>query len=223
MFIGAFSPRSSGKSTVMTWLLHALAEAGYPVKGFDADESEQFYRWWDASEVIGEDGKPTGTHTYPFEVEQLASSRFHQDAPGRLPAGTIGGVDCGHLENHASIGWSVLRVVDLAIVVCAATNGDLERLEELPMDSFIAQVAPKREDKKIPETWVLLCRVQAGTTKMPKGLRNQLVASGWKVFTTEIPSVQKYAETAEGVVIRAKGSEFANLVAEMERRGLISK
>ena len=63
MFIGAFSPRSSGKTTVMAWLLHALSEAGYPVKGFDADESEQFYRWWEAGD-------------YPFEVEQLASSRF---------------------------------------------------------------------------------------------------------------------------------------------------
>ena len=118
---------------------------------------------------------------------------------------------------------SVLRVVDLAIVVCAATNSDLERMEELPMDNFIAQIAPKRSDKSVPETWVLLCRVQPGTTVVPQGLRRQLTASGWKVFDTEIPAIQKYASTGEGVSINAKEGDFADLVSEMERRGLISK
>lgn len=218
MFIAAISPRSSGKTTIMAWLLHALSKRGYPVTGFDADESEQFYRWWEASE----DDK--GNHGYPFEVHQTASSRFHQDAPDKLPAGHIGGVDCGHLENHASIGWSVLRVADLAIAVCAATNGDLERFEELPMDHFIDQVAPKRADKTRPTTWVLLCRVQPGTTKLPTGIRNSLVNAGWKVFETEIPSIQTYAATAEGVPITVEdGSHFDKLVTEMETLGLISK
>jgi cellulose biosynthesis protein BcsQ len=217
MFISAVSPRSTGKTTIMAWLLHALSERGYPVTGFDADESKQLLRWWEASE------EDDGTHGYPFEVIPAADSRFHLVAPPKLPEGHIGGVDCGHLENHASIGWSVLRVSDLVIVCCAATNADLERMEELPMDTFIDQVIPKREDKKRPETWVLLCRVQPGTTTLPKGIRKQLTSEGWNVFTTEIPSVQKYAATAEGVPITAKGSELDELVTEMEHRGLISK
>ncbi|MEU5431012.1 plasmid partition protein [Streptomyces olivoreticuli] len=213
MFIATLSPRSTGKTTIMAWLLHALHERGYPVTGFDADESEQLYRWWEA--------RPDGS--YPFEVHQMASSRFHEDAPLKLPEGHVGGVDCGHLENHAGIGWSVLRVADLAIVACAATNSDVERMDELPMDFFINQVIPKRADKKKPETWVLLCRVQPGSTVAPRGIRKSLTADGWNVFTTEIPAIQLYASTAEGVPIKASGSHFDALVTEMEHRGLIKK
>ncbi|MFI1568220.1 plasmid partition protein [Streptomyces sp. NPDC020490] len=213
MFIATISPRSTGKTTIMAWLLHALHERGYAVTGFDADESEQLYRWWEAS--------PDGS--YPFELHRLANGRFHEEAPRLLPDGHIGGVDCGHLENHAGIGWSVLRIADLAIVACAATNSDVERMEELPMDHFIDQVIPKRADKKRPNTWVLLCRVQPGSTVQPKGIRNGLKADGWNVFTTMIPGTQLYASTAEGVPIKAAGSAFDELVTEMETRGLISK
>lgn len=213
MFIAAISPRSTGKTTLMAWLLHALHERGYSVKGFDADESEQLYHWWEA--------RPEGS--YPFDVERLASSRFHEEGPTKLPAGHIGGVDCGHLENHSKIGWSVLRVADLAIVACAATNSDVERMEELPMDHFIDQIIPKRADKKRPETWVLLCRVQPGSTVQPKGIRKGLEDDGWNVFTTMIPAIQRYASTAEGAPIHASGSAFDELVTEMEQRGLISK
>jgi hypothetical protein len=213
MFIATISPRSTGKTTIMAWLLHALHERGYPVTGFDADESEQLYRWWE--------GRPDGS--YPFEMHQMASTRFHENAPAKLPEGHIGGVDCGHLENHAGIGQSVLRIADLAIVACAATNSDLERMEELPLDFFIQQAGAKRPDKTAPETWVLLCRVQPGSTKIPTGLRNSLKAANWNVFTTEIPSIQLYAGTAEGMPISARGTHFDELVTEMEQRGLIKK
>ncbi|WP_344287995.1 plasmid partition protein [Streptomyces synnematoformans] len=212
-FIATISPRSTGKSTITAWLLHALHERGYPVVGFDADESEQLYRWWEA--------RPVGS--YPFEVHKEASTRFHVEAPKKLPEGHIGAVDCGHLENHAGIGWSVLRVADLAIVACSATNSDVERMDELPMDFFINQVVPKRADKAKPKTWVLLCRVQPSSVVAPKGIRKTLVEDDWNVFTTEIPAIQKYASTAEGVPIHAAGSHFDELVTEMEQRGLIKK
>ncbi|MEU3064133.1 plasmid partition protein [Streptomyces murinus] len=213
MLIATISPRSTGKTTITAWLLHALHERGYPVKGFDADESEQLFRWWEA--------RPEGS--YPFEVEKEASTRFHERVPSKVPVGTVAAVDCGHLENHSGIGWSVLRVADLAIVACAATNSDVERMDEMPLDFYIDQVIKKREDKKRPETWVLLCRVQPGSTIAPKGIRNTLTEDGWNVFTTEIPAIQKYASTGEGVPIKASGSHFDELVTEMEQRGLIKK
>ncbi|MFG2845972.1 plasmid partition protein [Kitasatospora sp. NPDC048296] len=218
--LAAISPRSTGKTTAIWWLLHALAARGYPAKGFDADESEQLYRWWKARPE-DEDGNPLDGLS--FEVEKLASKRFHEEAPGKLPEGSIGAVDCGHLENHAGIGWSVLRVADLVIVVCASTPGDVERIEELPMGHFIDQVIPKRADKKRPNTWALIVRVQPGTTVAPTGVRDDLKALGFNVFTTMIPATQQYAGTAEGVPIHAPGSAFDELVTEMETRGLISK
>ncbi|MGV9268089.1 hypothetical protein ACWDRR_25890 [Kitasatospora sp. NPDC003701] len=220
MIVAAVSPRSTGKTTVIWWLLHALAKRGFPVKGFDADESEQLYRWWKAR-LQDEDGLPVDG--LDFAVEKLASKRFHEEAPGRIPEGGIGAVDCGHLENHAGIGWSILRVADLAIVVCAATSGDVERIEELPMGHFIDQVIPKRADKKRPATWALIVRVQPGTTTAPAGVRADLEALGFNVFDTMIPGTQLYAGTAEGVPVDPTGSAFDDLVTEMERRGLISK
>ncbi|MFE7415044.1 plasmid partition protein [Streptomyces laurentii] len=212
MFITAVSPRSTGKTTVIWWLLHALHERGYDVKGFDADESKQLYRWWQASDQ-------------EFEVSRLADTRFHEEAPGTLPEGHVGAVDCGHLENHAGIGYSVLRVADLVIVVCAATNGDVERLEELPMDGFLDLAWAKKKDPAAPRAkeWVLLVRVQPGTRTAPEGIRKMLVDSGWNVFTTMIPAIQRYASTGEGQPVEAAGSHFDELVTEMEQRGLISK
>ncbi|GAA3239066.1 hypothetical protein GCM10010260_83720 [Streptomyces filipinensis] len=212
MFIAAVSPRSTGKTTAIWWLLHALRERGYDVKGFDADESKQLYRWWQASDK-------------QFDVTRLADTRFHAEAPEKLPDGHIGAVDCGHLENHAGIGYSVLRVADLVIVVCAATNGDVERMEELPMDGFLDLAWAKKKDPTAPrpKEWVLLVRVQPGTRTSPEGIRKGLVEEGWDVFTTMIPSIQKYANTGEGLPIHAAGSHFDELVTEMEQRGLISK
>lgn len=212
MFIAAVSPRSTGKTTVIWWLLHALHKRGYAVTGFDADESKQLHRWWEASDR-------------EFEVEQLADTRFHESAPDKLPDGHIGAVDCGHLENHASIGYSVVRVADLVIVVCAATNGDVERMEDLPMDGFLdlAWAKLKDPDAPKPKRWVLLVRVQPGTITAPKDIRKGLEAEGWNVFTTMIPGVQRYASTGEGQPIEAAGSHFDELVTELEQRGLISK
>jgi hypothetical protein len=131
-------------------------------------------------------------------------------------------VDVGHLENHASIGWSALRIADLAIVACAPTNSDVERMDELPLDNFIAQVAPKRADGSAPPTWVLLMRAQPNTLA-PASFRASLQETGWNVFTTVIPAIQLYANTGDGVPIRAAGTHFDELVTEMESRGLISK
>ncbi|MFI1386651.1 plasmid partition protein [Embleya sp. NPDC020886] len=212
MFVAAISPRSTGKTTAIAWLLHALHERGYPVTGYDADESEQLTRW--------HEGRVSGS--YPFEVHTMATSRFHEQAPKVLPPGHIGAVDVGHLENHASIGWSVLRVADLAIVACAPTASDVERLDELPMDHFIQQIAPKRPDRSAPPTWVLLMRAQPNT-RAPQEYRASLQESGWNVFSTVIPAIQLYAGTGDGVPVRAAGTHFDELVTEMESRGLIGR
>jgi cellulose biosynthesis protein BcsQ len=212
MFIAVISPRSTGKTTIIAWLLHALHERGYPVTGFDADESRQLLRW--------KQGAPGSC--YPFEVRHLASTRFHEEAPRLLPSGHIGGVDCGHLENHAEIGWSVFRVTDLVIIACAPTTSDLERMDELPMDAYLDKARAKREDGRKPPTWVLLCRAQPGT-RSPAGVREDLEKDGLKVFTTVIPAIQRYANTGEGTRIRAARSHFDTLVTEMESQGLICR
>ncbi|MEU4850571.1 plasmid partition protein [Streptomyces gilvosporeus] len=210
MWIASVSPRSTGKTTNTWWLLHALHERGYPVTGFDADESQQLWRWWNA-------GEPD------FKVHRVANGRFHEEAPTKLPAGHIGVVDCGHLENHLGIGRSVMLIADLVLVNCAPTNSDVERMDELPMDFFIKTASAKRPDRTPPPHPVLLCRNQAGATKTLDSIRGSLRGDEWDVLSTVIPAIQLYANTGEGMPVEAKGTHFDQLVTELESREWISK
>ncbi|MEU7153863.1 plasmid partition protein [Streptomyces sp. NPDC045456] len=217
MWIASLSPRSTGKTTNTWWLLHALHERGYPVTGFDADESHQLFRWWEARpDEDGEDGPP-------FVVHKVANTNFHVEAPPKLPEGHIGVVDCGHLENHQGIGRSVLRITDLALIACAPTNSDVERMDELPMDFFLQMASAKRPDRTPPPHPILLCRNQVGATKTLDSIRDSLRADDWDVLTTVIPAIQLYANTGEGMPVQAKGTHFDALVTELETRGWISK
>ncbi|MFK0296891.1 hypothetical protein ACIQU6_41360 [Streptomyces sp. NPDC090442] len=222
MWIASISPRSTGKTTNTWWLLHALHERGYPVVGIDADESEQLWRWWDAVKPDPDEPQPEGQRPY-FKVHRVANSRLHEEAPTLLPAGHIGVVDCGHLENHLGIGRSVMRIADLALINCATTNSDVERMDELPMDAFIKIASAKRADGTPPPHPVLLCRNQAGTTRTMDSIRTSLRDDDWDVLSTVIPAIQLYATTGEGMPVEAKGTHFDELVTELETRGWISK
>ncbi|MFD4764315.1 plasmid partition protein [Streptomyces sp. NPDC058439] len=209
-YIANVSPRSTGKTTNSAWMGHALHERGRQVIGYDADDSRQFSRWQAAG-------------TYPFVVQQAATSAFHVNVPPMTPAGFedgIGVVDVGHLEDHQAVGASVLRIADLAIVNLPPSMNDVERMEELPMKEFIENVAPLRMDSKPPATWILLCKAPTGVSEI-KQVREYLEELGYNVFTTVIPAVVKYMRTHEGSEILAKGSAFDQLVTEMEERELL--
>ena len=209
-FIANVSPRSTGKTTNTTWMCHALHERGRKVIGYDADASQQFSRW-------------QATSSYPFPVQQAATEAFHVNIPQLLPAGYedgVGVVDVGHLEDHKGIGWSVLRLADLAVINIPPTMNDVERMEELPTQEYIQQVAPLRVDSKPPATWVLLCKAPSNVSEI-KQVRDYLTDGGYNVFTTVVPAVVKYMRTHEGAEVQAKGSVFDDLMTEMEERGLL--
>ncbi|UNZ22312.1 hypothetical protein [Streptomyces sp. 891-h] len=224
MWIALFSPRSTGKSVAAWWLLHALHARGYPVLGVDADESKQMYRWWEAQFPADDDQEEGDEFEAPFEVHRMADSRFHEQAADMLPPGHIGVVDVGHLENHSAIGLSVMRVVDLALITCAPTAGDVERMDDLPMDFFIERGIKKRPaGAPEPERWILFTRNQLGATRAVKELRTSLGDDGWNILSTVIPATQTYSSTGEGVEIYAPGSHFDELVTELETKGLLDK
>jgi chromosome partitioning protein len=209
-YIANVSPRSTGKTTNSAWMCHALHERGRKVIGFDADDSRQFSRW-------------QASGGYPFVVQQAATPAFHLNTPQMIPAGFedgIGVVDVGHLEDHKAVGTSVLRLADLAIINLPPSMNDVERMEELPMKEFLQEVAPLRMDSKPPATWVLLCKAPTGVNEI-KQVREYLEDDGYNVFTTVVPAVVQYMRTHEGSEVRAKGSVFEDLAAEMETRGLL--
>ncbi|MEU7158904.1 plasmid partition protein [Streptomyces chrestomyceticus] len=209
-YIANVSPRSTGKTTNSTWMCHALHERGRKVIGYDADDSRQFSRW-------------QATSTYPFPVQQAATSAFHLNVPQLVPAGYedgVGVVDVGHLEDHQAVGASVLRLADLAVINIPPSMNEVERMEELPMREFIQSVAPLRMDSQPPATWVLLCKAPNGVSEIGQ-VRDYLVSEGYNVFTTVVPAVVRYMRTHEGADVQAKGSVFDELVTEMEERGLL--
>jgi chromosome partitioning protein len=211
-YMANISPRSTGKTTNTTWMCHALHERGRKVIGYDADDSRQFSRWH-------------ATTDYPFPVQQASSEAFHVTVPQLVPAGYedgVGVVDVGHLEDHKAIGWSVLRVADLAVINVPPSMNDVERLDELPMKGFIQEVAMLRADSRPPATWVLLCKAPTGINETPQ-VRSYLRDEGYNVFSTVVPAVVKYMRTHEGAQVQAKGSVFDELVSEMEERGLLPK
>lgn len=214
MIIAHISPRTAGKTTSVGWHAHALHEAHYPVTAFEADHSRQLAEW---------DVRAGG---FPFTLQQQASPMFHKNVPPTLAPGQIGVVDCGHAEDHRAIVLSVLRVADLAILNTAPTLADVDRIERMSphgMREFIDEVAVLRPDGEPPESWVLLNR----TTSQPlvgstQKYRDYLTDSGWNVFTTTIPNLQKYAQSMLSPVT-AKDSAYADLVTEMVERGMLPK
>lgn len=211
-YFANLSPRSTGKTTNSAWKLHALQAAGYKVIGYDADDSRQLSRWQEAGD-------------WQFPVVQAASKAFHVNVPATVPAGyegddAIGVVDVGHLEDHKAVGWSVLRVASLAIINLPPTMNDIERMEELPMKEFLAEVAPLRPDGCPPETWVLLCKAPAGV-KETQQIRKYLTDTGYQVFDTVVPAVVRYARTYGGSEVDVAGSAFQDLVSEMKQKGLL--
>ncbi|MEZ0070095.1 hypothetical protein ABIA32_006147 [Streptacidiphilus sp. MAP12-20] len=208
MIIAHISPRTGGKTTSVGWHSHALHERGHQVTAFEADYSRQLAEW---------DACAGG---FPFPVLQQASPLFYKNAPHALHRGQIGVVDCGHAEDHRTIVQSVLRIADLAILNTAPTIADIDRIERLPMDQLIDDVAVLRPDGKPPATWVLLNRTVAGA-KATNDHRNYLRDRGWNVFTTTIPNAQLYAQSMLRPVT-ARGSAYDELVTEMTTLGLLS-
>jgi hypothetical protein len=192
--------------------VESAVAAGVPaealsVAAFEADYSRQLAEW---------DACAGG---FPFPVLQQASPLFYKNAPHALRPGQIGVVDCGHAEDHRTIVQSVLRIADLAILNTAPTIADIDRIERLPMDQLIDDVAVLRPDGKPPQAWVLLNRTVAGA-KATNDHRDYLRDRGWNVFTTTIPNAQLYAQSMLRPVT-ARGSAYDELVTEMTQLGLL--
>lgn len=189
------SPRSTGKTTNAAWTAQALFDLGEPVIGFDCDESRQWTKWDEINE-------------FPYTVVGAASAKAHQTIPKVLPADHWGVADVGHLENHPNVGFSVCRIADIAVINCAATLSDYERLQRLPMkgkeEAFLEGTAPIRPSGEEIPAVVLLTRVQPGTTRVEAEIRGLLEADGYQVLKTVIPGIQRYAQTGEGMPIETR-------------------
>lgn len=215
--IAHISPRSTGKTTNAAWTAQVLQDRDEAVFGFDADESQQWMKWDEVTD-------------FEFPVIGAASAKAHTIIANTLPEAAWGVVDVGHVENHPHIGHSVLRIADLAIINCAATMSDAERIEDLPMKDpvkgYLDATATFRPDGNEVPAVVLLTRVPKGV-RAPIDIRNMLTDIGLIVLETSIPDHQRYAQTGKGMVLSTnldsgtRRAAHADMLDELTDKGLV--
>ncbi|WP_406257517.1 plasmid partition protein [Streptomyces chartreusis] len=212
MLIANISPRSMGKTTDTGMMAHALHEAGYVVRAWDADESQHLTQW---SEAAG---------GFPFPVEKNATATFATDVTPLQDGIDI--VDVGHTENHPHIADSVLKIADLAIVHMEPSMADWQRVTEPRTSTAVAEIVARsaftRADRKAPPLCVLLNRVRTGV-RSAKDIRDMLRDAGWDVFTVMIPNLDELKQATAFSVENASRGPFGELVTEMEAKGLIKR
>lgn len=172
------------------------------VQGWDADASEQWLRWYD----------DTG---YPYTVNGNPRTSVAQSIMRANTPDIWNVVDVGHLEDHRDVGLAVCKYADVAIINCAATLSDFERLykapivntEEKPDKGFLEATALVRADEKPIPSVVLMTRVDARKSKMNRQIREMLIDEGHKVLETVIPDINLYAQTGGGMPLETSWIE----------------
>lgn len=212
MLIANISPRSMGKTTDTGFMAHALHEVGYPVRAWDADESQHLTQWKEAA------------GGFPFPVDENATATFATDVQP-LKDG-IDLVDVGHTENHPHIADSVLKIADLAIVHMEPSMADWQRVTKPRTSTAVAEIVARsafaRPNRDAPPVWVLFNRVRKGI-QSAKEIRDMMREAGWNVFTVMIPARDEIKQATAFSVKRAAHGPFGELVTEMETKGLIEK
>lgn len=212
MIIANISPRSQGKTTDTGFMAHALHELEYPVRAWDADESEHLVQWSDAA------------GGFPFPVEKNATATFATDI--RPLVGGIDIVDVGHTENHPHIADSVLKIADLAILHMEPSMADWQRVTQpktsTPIADIVARSAFARPGRQAPPLWVLFNRVRHGV-RSAREIRDMMQEADWNVFTVMIPVRDDIKQATAFPVERASEGPFGKLITEMQDRGLIKK
>ncbi|MFF5924165.1 plasmid partition protein [Streptomyces flavochromogenes] len=220
MLIASLKPRTMGGTTNTGLLIYALDRAGYPVTGYDADESLQLSAW--ARDV----------DDFPCEVHEADTPAFAETVYGEMDHSRINVVDAGHAENHPDIVDSILEVADLAIVTVSPTNPDYDRLTTpergTPLAKVIRRSAALRDSGKPPATVVLLNRCQAGANS-PRKFADLLAGGGkdgslpkWDVLSTRIPRRESIASAVGFPCDKPeRKAPYDALVTELTRLGYL--
>jgi hypothetical protein len=208
------SPRSTSKTTNTVWFLQTLYDLGKQTEGYDCDESKQLTKWDEANE-------------FDFPIIGAASTQAHKIIGSTYNPKKWGVADVGHLENHPDVGKSVCRVADLAVINCAPTGPDYERLIDLPMrdpvNGFLDGTATYRPNGEEIPAVVLMTRVKARTTSTERDARSLLKDQGYLVLDAAIPIEERYTKTGQGMVVDPKvGTDqraaHVDVIHEIEER-----
>lgn len=191
----------STKTTSAVFGAHVLAERGMRVILVDADPQGSALRWHEYAEG------------FPFPVIKLDTGRLHRDLDGitgnRYDAAVI---DTPPLEDHKGIVVSALRRATHALIPCAPTPMEYERLSAIRQ--ALRDAAELRRDEAEPTAGVLLTRTVANAASTTVW-RDQMIQHGWRVLAGSVGRLEQFSQAYAGPVHRASATAYGDAIPEL--------
>lgn len=191
----------STKTTSAVFGAHVLAERGMRVLLVDADPQGSALRWHEVAEG------------FPFPVIALATGRLHRDLDGitgdRYDAVVV---DTPPLEDHRGIVVSALRRATHALIPCAPTPMEYERLSAVRV--ALRDAAELRKDDAEPAAGVLLTRTVANAASTAVW-RDSMIRDGWHVLAGSAGRLELFSQAYGCPVHRASATAYGDAVSEL--------
>lgn len=188
----------STKTTSAVFAAHVLAERGLRVLLVDADPQGSALRWHEVAEG------------FPFPVIGLTTGRLHRDLDGitgdRYDAVVI---DTPPLEDHRGVVVSALRRATHALIPCAPTPMEYERLTAVR--TALRDAADLRRDDAEPVAAVLLTRTVANAVSTAVW-RENMIRDGWRVLAGSVGRLEQFSQAYGRPLVRASATAYGDAV-----------
>jgi chromosome partitioning protein len=193
----------STKTTSSGYLLAAFHEAGLNPIGVDCDGENESLQEWQALADL------------PFPVITLATHNVHQVFQGAVGDDRFGVAvfDTPPMQAQRGTVSSVLRLVDLAVIVLGPTGIEYARVSAIR--DLIEDVAPLRPDGKPTPAVVLLTKCPGYPAKSPKTYRDRLTNDGLQVLTAQVGRSDQYAQAWGTPLDRALSTPYGDAAIEL--------
>lgn len=194
----------STKTTTAAFVLHALAEAGLPALGVDADgENESLLAW-----------SETGEWSIP--VIGMPVSDLHRKLPGvvgnRYDAVVI---DTPPMKERRGVVASAIRIATHVLVPMAPTGMEYARIpaiRELVEEAGALAVTP-------PQLAVVLTRTVSNAASTDV-YRQMLIDDGVRVLRPTVGRLERYAQAFGLPIINAASTAYGDVADELTSIGV---
>lgn len=194
----------STKTTTAAFVLHALAEAGLPALGVDADgENESLLAWSEAGE-------------WSIPVIGMPVADLHRKLPGvvgdRYDAVVI---DTPPMKERRGVVASAIRIATHVLVPMAPTGMEYARtpaIRELVEEAGALAVAP-------PQLAVVLTRTVSNAASTDV-YRQMLTDDGVRVLRPTVGRLERYAQAFGLPITNAAGTAYGDIADELTSIGV---
>ncbi|GAA2790678.1 ParA family protein [Mycolicibacterium pallens] len=194
----------STKTTTAAFVLHALAEAGLPALGVDADgENESLLAWSEAGE-------------WSIPVIGMPVADLHRKLPGVVGDRYDGVViDTPPMKERRGVVASAIRIATHVLVPMAPTGMEYARIpaiRELVEEAGALAVTP-------PQLAVVLTRTVSNAASTDV-YRQMLSDDGVRVLRPTVGRLERYAQAFGLPITNAAGTAYGDVADELTSIGI---